>query len=265
MADTLSWIYNNAFRILQISSPSTDETALMIACLNSARRHAEKMIDFELSKERVYLTIDATDGGPITDAHASWSGSAPTGAEKPFTKKIRRIERWDSTNSVWVPASLMTYDFYRQMGENVGRSVNDSSLWTRPTDYPDTVFPTRYVYLREGNMIYSSDESSTATDTYLRMYVYYFLYEYQDALHDESAQDTATILAQTDFLVEHCASYLTWWAVREFNSRSANFVPRNEGSLDPAFIDARVQESWDAMVAWNADLSPSQNYLGAQQ
>lgn len=250
-------------RILQIASPSTDEQMLMVACLNSARRHAEKMIDFELSKKRVYLTIDATDGGDIDTAEDGWSGTAPNG-ELVFTKKIRRIERFDTTNSVWTPASLMSYDYYRQQGENVGRSVNDSTLWTRPTDYPDTVFPTRYVYLREGGYIFSSDESSTAVDTNIRMYVYAWLTEYQDALHSESGQVLATILAQTDFLVKHCDSYLTWWAVREFNSRSANFVPRNEGSLDPGYIDARVNESWDAMVAWDADLKATQNYLGAQ-
>jgi len=264
MADTLSWIYNRAFRILQNSSPSGDDIALMIACLNSARSTAEKMVDFEMSKVIGYQTIDATNGGSASTIGTSWNGTSAGSFALPV-KKIRRIDRWDTTNSVWVPASLMTYDYYRDMAEQIGRSNGYSYLDSQNVSYPDPVFPTKWVYLREGETIYSSDESSTAVDTTIRMYVYKWLTAYQDGLNTESAQVLATILAQTDFIIQNCDSYLTWWAVREYNSRSANFVPRNEGSLDPAYIDARVEEAWNAMVAWNAELSPSQNYLGAPQ
>ncbi len=257
MADTLEWIYDNAFMVLQVSVPSATEALLMQACLYSAQRHAEKLIDFELSKAKVYLTIDATNGGSITTGpQRAFSGGVPSGDSTVYTKKIRRIDRWDTTNSIWVPATLMTYDYYLEHAEQIGRKNVVSYTQSTTTNYPDTVFPTRYVYLREGDTIFSSDESATATDTQLRMFVYLFTEPFD-------AVTVAEFDTVSNFLTLHCASYLMWWAVREYNSRSANFVPRNEGSLDPAYIDARVEEAWQAMVAWNAELSPSQNYLGA--
>lgn len=266
MAGTLSWIYNRAMRIVQISSPSTDEIALMIACLNSARKYAETHIDFELSKTRGYLSVDATDGADIDDIGGVWTGTAVGGFGDFLLKSIRRVDRWDATNSVWVPASLMSYDFYNQMSENLERRGGFDNFYTanEPT-YPATTFPTRFVYLRDGGTIYSSDTSTTAEDSVIRLWVYKWMTPYEDALHSESAQDLATILAQTDFLVKHADSFLTWYAVQEFNARTANFVPRSEGSLDPAYINARVEESFNSMVKWNMDLTPIQNYLGAPE
>jgi len=264
MADTLSWIYNRAMRILQVSSPSTDEANLMIACLNSARRYAETHVDFELSKRRGYLSVDATDGATVTNLGAGWSGTAVTDPGTIPTKTIRRVDRWDATNSVWVPASLMSYDFYNQMSEDLQRREGYDNFYTanEPT-YPATTFPTRFVYLRDGDTIYSSDTSSTAEDTFVRLWIYKWLDPYYDAAHGEVAQDIDTILAQTDFLITNADSFLTWFAVQEFNARSGNFTPRAEGSIDAAYIGARVSESYDAMIKWNMDLSPIQNYLQA--
>lgn len=150
------------------------------------------------------------------------------------------------------------------MSEDLQRREGYDNFYTanEPT-YPATTFPTRFVYLRDGDTIYVSDTSSTAEDTFVRLWIYKWLDPYYDALHDETTQDIDTILAQTDFLIVNADSFLTWFAVQEFNARSGNFTPRAEGSIDAAYIGARVAESYDAMIKWNMDLSPIQNYLQA--
>jgi len=222
----------------------TDDEDLIIIGMNSARKKAELLHDFEVSKVSVDLVVDDVTGGVLSSAVLA--GTSGEGAVSVNVKSV--IAGGVFVDDVVSPVRFSTTTSVDKDRVRVGRECYDDEL-RYPSDatfsggfYRDR----RPKILQFGNTIFKYPFGNTGETSTLRLQVYKWFDDYTVAGEDD---DPGTGDTYTDLFTEHGHDYLKWATIVEVNHLMKEFVPRQEGNLSPhkAFAD----EALAALISWD--------------
>lgn len=212
-------------------------TDLLLVALNSSRKKAELVHDFEASKVVVDLVVDDVAGGDLTDA-------VLTGTDDGVRIKSV-IQAGVVLDGHVKPVRFTTTTSLDK--ERLDRSVTRWDHWDEDCRYPSDAQFRRWnsgglKVLQFGGKLFkypfgTAGESSTLT---LQVYKWFDEYEGEDAADME------------DVFTQHGYDYLKWATIVEVNHLAKAFVSRQEGNLAPptAMADAALSAliSWDEYV-----------------
>lgn len=225
----------------EATSPTSADNVTLLAALNAARQDAERKHDWVASKRIAYLRVTATTGSLLSSATAGYTvGSGPSGSAV-LIKGIRKARRFNSTNSSWSPAHVMTYDKYEALLTKSNRSMPVNILQPETAEWSTTVgtenFPsTKALLLQDGLRCYVNE----TTDQDFKLWVY----EWQAAY--------ASFAATDDFFTLYASDYLMWAAIEWLNFKKGAFLPRKEGSITPEYVTKMKDAAWDSLIVWDA-------------
>ena len=204
---------------LQVGTTDTSPNGvdLTLRAVNNARKHAERLHDFNASIVTVSLSVDPTNGGSILAATKEFGSS-----DLPATVDIKNIRkvRVDVANSnVSKVIRFMSHGEY--MSTLLEKREANSSGWDYR--YPgssndDNVSGVRTIATIHGDLIFLQPTPDTATTIYIDGHAWHPDY---------------TANGDEDFFTKHGADYLIWAGVVELNHLLKTLVPRQEGNLSP--------------------------------
>lgn len=209
---------------------------LLQAC-NNARLYAERMIDFEQSREFAYLEIsNVIDGGDLTDAvtYATRNEVTPTACS---IKKV--IQPWIALDD----GNFAPIDHYSR-GTWAKRLKNKlGNRLAEPTELRqgelEEIYRTPVAFIQNGNTVYLSPVSTTdyPSGVNVAMDVIKWLPEYSTG-------------SETDFLLTYGFDWLMYRTMHELNA----YVKEDERV---AISKDLMLDAWNALVKWNQELSAS--------
>lgn len=201
---------------------------LLLVALNSVRKQAELVHDFEYSKVSVDLVVDDVIGGDLSDAVLSGTDD---GVDVKSVIQVGIVVTGDV-----VPARFSTTT-----------SIAKEHLHRRwPRDRWDQRYPddaeckdgrySRSRVLQFGSKLFRYPFGTTGEQTTLTLEVYKWFADYAE---DEDE----------DLFTKHGHNYLKWAAIIEVNHLFKRFVPRQEGNLAPP--TGLADQALQALIAWD--------------
>lgn len=194
-------------------------TDLLLTALNSARKKAELVHDFEYTRTEVDLVVDAASGGLISAAKVAGTTTSIA---------IKSINQGGvvGVNGQVTPVKFVSKKETETIGV-VNRYPSDAEI-------SSSVCRRRLVQV--GQQIFSYPLGTTGQLSKLRLNAYTWMAEY-------------IIGTETDFMTEHGHDYLKWSAIVEVNYLHQKFVPRQEGNLAPPTTLA--DQALAALISWD--------------
>lgn len=228
--------------------PSSADDVTLLTALNAVRQEAERNHDWVASKRIAYLRVIPTTGSLLSAATAGYTvGSGPSGSAV-LIKGIRKGRRFNSTDSTWGPAHVMTYDKYEQLLTKANRQTPidvlqpETAEWSTATA-AESFLTTKGVMLQDGLRAYVNE----TTNQDFKLWVFEWLPAY------------ASVAAPDDFLITYGSDYLMWGAIEWLNFKKGTFLPRKEGSITPELVRDMKQRAWDSLVLWDVFMQQSDN------
>lgn len=229
----LSDLKTPLYDLLQV--PAGDRAswdAHALVAFNLGLKRAQRDHDFKLAEGRGYLTVVPEAGALLASAQAGFSSEAPSGATVSF-KSIKRTHvrasgGWDNARTVTSEEYDKLLERYTRQGEAYSRYPTESELTTYGP------FSTRNMFTLEGGRVYCPNNSESRV---VRFTGQLWLTPFAD-------------FTGTNFLVDHGADWLLWYAALHLNHIFGTWVPRSEGELNPP--EKQLEDAWNSLVLWDS-------------
>ena len=203
---------------------------LLFAC-NNARLHAERLVDFEYSRQDCKVEVDRTDGGSL--AFATEVDDVNTGVS---VKKIVSpfLPAQDGTR---FPVELWSR---KKWNDKVRRRLESFQPRDNRSTFPELFAQTPFVVVQEGRTVFvaPADETQFPTNPFdLYFNVVSWLPSYVTGSED-------------DFLLEFGLDWMLFYSIHQLNF----YLKEDERVMVSS--DVR-RDTWDSLVKWNSELTMS--------
>ena len=209
---------------------------LLQAC-NNARLYAERMIDFEQSRESAFLEIaNVVDGADLSDAVTWATRDNPT----PTAVSIKKIHQvyLSLTDGAFAPI-----DHYSKKSWSMRLKNKLGNRLAEPSTLRDNEISELYrmpvMLVQSGNTVFLSPASTSdyPNGANVAMDIFKWLPEYSTG-------------SENDFLLDYAFDWLMYRAIHELNS----YLKEDERV---SISKDLMVDAWNAVVKWNQELVAS--------
>lgn len=233
-----------AYHNVERSDLIKESVDLGVIAANNAKKKAQKLNDFVLTRCTATLDIDGVNGGDLATATIT-----PAGVFSGI-KTIVAVSGLRSGGD-FIPLDFTSAEV------SIERDRTEIELGMsgfRATRYPSDAQFEAYIgfqgIVQRGNFLYRFPRILTGTDGPLTVYA-----ECYGWLKDYTKEQAATPnAAPQDFFLDHGFEYLQWAIIIELNYLFKTFVPRQEGNLTSP--DRMLEQAWRDLLLWDSYLIP---------
>lgn len=217
---------------------------LFVIAANNAKKKAQKLNDFVLTRCTATLDIDGVNGGDLNTATILPAG---------VFSGIKTIVALSGLRNagVFVPLDFTSAEVSIERDRTEIELDTQGFLSNRyPSDAQFEAYAGFAGIVQRGNFLYRFPRVATTTDPALTVYA-----ECYGWLNDYTTAQTADPgAAPQDFFLDVGFEYLQWAIIIELNYLFKTFVPRQEGNLTSP--DRMLEQAWRDLLLWDSYLIP---------
>lgn len=226
---------------LTVADFSANGKDLLTSAINNAVRKAQANHDFEKSKVLCDLVVDAATGGVFT-ADSGGTNALKLHGTSTAVELARIIDMgpYDDNDIGLIAKTWMTYDEYTTRERSRTGYEYDPEFRYPANDRPGVE---GVQYLVIGDRIRPIPTGEAGTTSTLGIYGCKLFAVYPEGNLSDSTED---------FFLRYGHDYLMWEAALMLNHFKKEWVPRQEGNLNPP--EKLRSEAWDAFIKWDTYL-----------
>jgi len=201
---------------------------LLLAC-NNARLYAERLVDFEYSRQDCKVEVDIAEGGSLAFATEVDDENVGVDVKKIVTPFIPALDGTKFPVELWSR---------KKWNDKVRRKFELARPVDNFANLPQWFSVSPFVVVKEGRTVFvaPSDSSQFPTNPFdLHFNVVAWLPKYMDGTED-------------DFLIENCFDWMLFYSISQLNF----YLKEDERVVLSANV---LKDTWDSVIKWNSELS----------